>query len=173
MLVVARSDNAVSAASRLRRRGASLVTCLHSERGSFPRVGHLRSLTHYSLSRPSCRLFCILPRLGNTIDVDPEGSLADRSGQPFRPSFSCSACLRKPKKARRFIILRLLKGFAGIAVKRGFVFPVQRYSCSDINFSVDAFAGRFRRIHKSPRIFGLLECGTTPKNREAEFASAC
>lgn len=131
--------------------------------GSFLRVEHLHSFTHCSLSRPSCRLFCVLPSLGNTIDVDPEGRWSTAPDSPSAPPFSCPAGLRKPKKARRFIILRLLKGFAGIVVKRGFVSPVQRYSCSDINFSVDAFAGRFRHIRKSPRTFGLLECGTPPK----------
>lgn len=30
---------------------------------------------HYSLSRPSGQLFCVPPSPGNTIDVDPEGSL--------------------------------------------------------------------------------------------------
>ncbi len=43
-------------------------------------------IPHYSLSRPSRRLLCILPSLGNTIEVDPEGSLADRPGRPFRPA---------------------------------------------------------------------------------------
>ena len=43
---------------------------------------------HYSLSRPSGRLFCIPPGPGNTIGDDPAGSLADRPGRPFRPASS-------------------------------------------------------------------------------------
>ena len=63
------------------RRGEPL-----SDRPSRPR--RLARSTHYSLSRPSGRLFCIPPGLGNTIGDDPAGSLADRPGRPFRPASS-------------------------------------------------------------------------------------
>ena len=50
--------------------------------------GPAQPSAHYSLSRPSGRLFCIPPGPGNTIGDDPAGSLADRPGRPFRPASS-------------------------------------------------------------------------------------